>query len=99
MIQETLLKTGLPCVYSHSEKRPKLPYIAYIGNGQEQFKAQNTRYYHYNTYQVEYYFKEKNEDNEAIIEETLLADGFFFDKSEDTYLEDEGVFLIYYFVQ
>lgn len=99
MIQDTIKKTGLPCVYSHSEKGVTPPYIAYIGSGQEQFKADNTRFSYYNTYQVEFYFKEKNEDLEETIEQTLLADGFFFDKSEDIFLEDENVFLIYYYVQ
>ena len=98
MIFEVLQRTGLPVVYSHSKKGKAPPYLAYIGSGQEQFKADDTRYHHYNTYQVEYYFTKKNEELEDKIEETLLDGGFFFEKSEDTYLEDEGVFLIYYFV-
>ena len=60
--------------------------------------SDNTHYYRQNTYQVEYYFTTKNESNEASIENALLGAGYLYDKSEDIYLEDQGVFLIYYYV-
>lgn len=99
-IYECLQSTGLPCVYSHFRDRNDVepPYIAYIGNGQNTMQADNTHYWRQNTYQVEYYFKEKNEANEASIEQSLLDAGFVYDKSEDIYLEDQGVFLIYYYI-
>ena len=70
----------------------------YIGTGQETFEADNTHYYRRNTYQVEYYFTTKNESNESAIEEALLGAGYLYDKSEDVYIEDEGVFVIYYYI-
>jgi len=97
-IYETLQSTGLPCVYSHFKTEQDPPYIVYIGNGQVVFEADNTHYWKRNTYQVEYYFTTKNESNEEAIESALLANGFLYDKSEDTYLEDQGVFLIYYYI-
>lgn len=97
-ILEVLENTGLDCVYSHSKKGLVPPYLAYIGSGQQQFKADNTRYEHYNTYQVEYYYTRKNEDLEETIEQCLLDGGYLFDKSEDIFLDDESVFVIYYYV-
>lgn len=97
-IYETLQSTGLPCVYSHFKKPKKLPYIVYIGNGQNVFEADNTHYWRQNQYQVEYYFTTKDESNEASIEDALLGAGFLYDKSEDVYIEDEGVFVIYYYI-
>lgn len=97
-IYEALRSTGLPCAYSHFSKPQTPPYIVYIGAGQNQFKADDTRYWHENSYQVEYYFKRKNEANEEAIEESLISNGFLFQKSEDIYLEDEEVFLIYYYL-
>lgn len=101
-IQETLQSTGLPCTYSHfreTEKTPKEPpYIVYIGNGQEVFEADNTHYWRENGYQVEYYFTTKDENAERAIEDALLENGFLYDKSEDIFLEEEGVFLIYYYI-
>ena len=98
-IFETLQTTGLPCVYSHFRERgaPKdPPYIAYIGNGQDTFQADDTHYWRKNRYQIEYYFKQKNEAAEEAIEDALLANGFLYEKTGDVYIEDEGVFVIYY---
>lgn len=98
-IQETLKSTGLPCAYSHFLKKgQKPPYIVYIGSGQINLDADNTHYWRENTYQVEYYFKDKDEQAEAAIEDALLENGFLYDKSEDIFVESENVFLIYYYI-
>lgn len=97
-IYETLTATGLPCAYSHFKKVQTPPYIVYIGNGQDTLQADNTHYWRENTYQVEYYFTEKNEENEAAIENALLSAGYIYEKSEDVYIESEDVFVIYYYV-
>jgi len=90
---------GLPVVYSHFTKRdaPKEPpFLAYLGSGQDNFEADNTYYWSANRYQLEYYFTKKDEAKEAAIESVLLANGFLYEKSEDVFIEDEGVFVIYY---
>ena len=97
-IYQTLQTTGLPCAYSHFRTAQDPPYIVYIGNGQDVFEADNTHYYKENNYQVEYYFTTKNESNEASIENALLEAGYLYEKSEDIYIEDQGVFVIYYYV-
>lgn len=96
-IYSTLQSTGLPCAYSHFKTDQTPPYIVYIGNGQDNLDADNTHYWRNNRYRVEYYFTEKSESNEASIEDALLGAGFIYEKSEDIYLEDQGVFLIYYY--
>lgn len=95
-IYQTLKTTGLPCAYSHFKKAQKPPYLVYIGNGQDTFDADNTHYWRRNNYQVEYYFTEKSEQNEAVIEEKLLENGFIYTKSDDVFIQDEGVYVIYY---
>lgn len=97
-IYQTLQSTGLPCAYSHFKKRQIPPYIVYIGNGQDVLEAEDTLYWRENSYQIEYYFKEKNETNEAGIEDALLEAGYNFSKSEDIYIEDQDVFVIYYYI-
>lgn len=97
-IFQVLQSTGLPCAYSHFKTKQSPPYIVYIGSGQDVFEADNTHYWKENTYQVEYYFTIKNEQNEASIESALLEAGYLYDKSEDNYIEDEGVFVIYYYI-
>ena len=97
-IFQTLQSTGLPCAYSHFKKSQTPPYIVYIGNGQDTFQADDTHYWKNNKYQVEYYYTTKNESNEAAIENALLGSGFLYEKSEDIYIEDEDVFVIYYYI-
>ena len=96
-IYQTLQGIGLPCVYSHFRKaKVRPPFLAYIGSGQNTLEADNTHFWRENTYQVEYYFTEKNEALEAEIEDALLEDGYNYEKSEDAFIEDENVFVIYY---
>lgn len=95
-IYGVLQSTGLPCVYSHFKTKQEPPYLVYIGGGQVYQDADNTHYWKQNTYQVEYYFTEKDEAMEAVIEEALLENGFNYEKSEDDFIEDEDVFVIYY---
>ena len=97
-IYATLQGTSLPCAYSHFKTPQEPPYIVYIGNGQDVLEADNTHYWRRNTYRVEYYFTTKNEQNEASIEDALLAAGYLYDKSEDVYIEDQNVFVIYYYI-
>lgn len=97
-IYQTLQSTGLPCAYSHFKKKQSPPYIVYIGNGQDTFNADDTHYWKNNRYQVEYYYTQKNESNEASIENALLGSGFLYEKSEDVYIEEEDVFVIYYYI-
>lgn len=90
---------GIPVAYSHfTEKNSpsEPPYLVYLGDGQDTFKADNTFIYTNNRYQIEYYFTEKDEIEEAKIEKILLDNGYRYEKSEDIYIEDEGVFVIYY---
>ena len=95
-IYSVLQGTHLPCVYSHFKTDQTPPYIVYIGSGQNTSDADNTHYWRENTYQIEYYFTTKDESNETAIEDALLDAGYLYTKSEDVYIEDEGVFVIYY---
>lgn len=97
-IFQTLQSTGLPCAYSHFRTSQEPPYLVYIGNGQDVFEADNTHYWKQNTYQAEYYFTTKSESNEASIENALLSAGYLYEKSEDIYIQDEDVFVIYYYI-
>lgn len=87
---------GVDAVYSHFANGHALPYMAYIGTGQTQLRADGTAYWSANTYQVELYFSRKDESLEAAIEAAFLEGGWGYSKSDDAYLEDEGVFLIFY---
>lgn len=98
-IYETLNRMELPWAYGRFIGIQEPPFLIVMGNGQNTFSADNTYYHRDNRYRVEYYYKEKNEANEDDIEETLLSCGFLYEKSEDEYIDDEDLFVIYYYIQ
>lgn len=87
---------GIDSAYSHFSSKPEYPVLTYIGSGQSNLLADGTTYWRGNTYQVELNFLKKDPALEAAVEDAFLAGGWNFSKSEDTYLEDEGVYLIFY---
>jgi hypothetical protein len=88
-----------PVAYSHFKKAVTPPYLVYLGAGQDQFEADDTVYWRRNVYTIEYYFTKKDESIETTIEDMILAAGWQFDKSDDTYIQDEGINVIYYNLQ
>lgn len=95
-IKQLLEQLNIPFAYGFFKQPVNPPYIVYLGNGQETFGADNTWTHTQNRYQIEYYFAYKNELNENLMETTLLANGYNYTKSEDVYIESEGLFVIYY---
>lgn len=97
-IFELLQSTGIPAAYGVMRQEQTPPFLVYLGDGQRQFMADDTIYEKQDTYQVEYYFTEKNPVIEEALEASFLADGWIYEKSEDTYIDGQDVFVIYYTV-
>ena len=97
-INQVFSQLNIPFAYMRFQKPQKPPYVIYLGSGQDTFGSDNTWYYRNNRYQIEYYFDRKNEATEKTIEDALLTNGYNYQKSEDVYIEDENVFVIYYTV-
>lgn len=95
-LNSVLKTTGLPVAFGFFEEEQTPPYLVYIGDGQEQFHAENTVYSKENTYQVEYYFTKKDEAAEEAIEEALLSGGFLYEKSSDVFDESQSVWVVYF---
>lgn len=85
-----------PVAYGYHSKEQELPYFCVVGAGQDYFEADTTYYVTKDRTQIEYYFKKKDPALEFRIESLLLQNGYRYEKSEDIYMEDEDVFLIYY---
>lgn len=95
-IYDVLKTLGIPCAYGFFKTKQTPPFIVYLGNGQNQFHADDTVYDRTDLFQCEYYFTKKDGDLERSIEDAFLAAGYMYGKSEDVYIEDEKVFVIYY---
>ena len=102
ILTDEITGVGIPCVYSHytddGHAPVSPPYLSYIGEGQNDFPADNTYYFRRNNYQIEYYFTKKDENMENRIENVLLDNGFPYSKSDDVFIQSEGVFVIYYHI-
>ena len=98
-MQQVLELTGLPVRYfTFDSKKQPARYLVWYGNGQAAGVADDTLFYQCNEYVAEYYYKRKDEETEAAIENVLLQNGYQFEKSEDVYIEDEGIYIIYYYI-
>lgn len=98
-MQQVLEQTGLLVRYFTLDgKKQPAKYLVWYGNGQSTSAADDTLYFRANEYVVEYYYKRKDEEAEAKIEKALLDAGYQYTKGEDVYIDDEGVFVIYYYV-
>ena len=86
----------IPAIYGTYKKDQPVPYISYTGDGQDTFFADNGAYHRVNLYQLVYYYKTKDETKEDEIEETLLANGYLYEKSSDYYDSSENVYYIIY---
>ncbi|MFM1525268.1 MULTISPECIES: hypothetical protein [Helcococcus] len=86
----------IPLTYKRIKDPINPPFIAYIGIGQARMFADDTVYVKENRYRLEYYFTKKDEELEDKLENTLLANGYIYSKSEDIFIESENVFIIYY---
>lgn len=94
-----LKKTGLQVSYMRNKKEIELPYLIYLGNGSINFKADNKIYNTDNTYIVEYYFKNKNENLERQIEALFNENNIIWEKTEDIFIPDENMIFIRYFLK
>ena len=95
-IYEVLQTLGLDVSYGKHTKKVTPPYLMITGAGQDHFDADTTYYVTKDRYTIEYYYTKKDPELEKEIERLLLEHGRRYEKSEDVYIEDQDVFLIYY---
>lgn len=93
---ELLQTMDVQVTYGRHTDRVVPPYLMVIGAGQDHFDADNTYYYVQDLHTIEYYFKKKDPTFESALETLLLENGYRYEKSEDLYLDDEDLFMIYY---
>lgn len=92
-----LLKSlGIPVAYGFHKEMVEPPFLVYLYGALETFKADNKIYDSEDTYSIEYYFKKKDREKEREIENLLTDNDYIYTKSEDVYIESEGLYVIYY---
>lgn len=91
-----LKKLKIPVVYGTARGKLQPPYFVVRGSGMVSLPADDTLHWRENTYQIEYYYQLKDEAAEAVIEAAILGNGWIFSRSEDVYISDGEMYVIYY---
>lgn len=89
---------GLKYAYGVYKEEVEPPYLVANVMDTSNFMADNKVYLKDIPIRLEYIFKEKNLTIENLIEDTILGD-ITWNKTEEAYLEDEGVFEVSYFFE
>ena len=97
LLTDTNNGLGLPVTYGYFSTEEKLPFICLMGSGQDTFKADDTFMQRKDRTQIEFYFKKKDPAKENALETLLLDNNYLYTKSEDIYIDDQDVFVIYYY--
>lgn len=97
-VLELLEEIGLPYAYYLFKEKIEPPFVVYYRSGQVTLSADDTHLWSHNTYIIEYYFKIKESEKEEALEKAILDAGFQFSTDEDEYIEDEDIFVIYYYL-
>lgn len=97
VIQE-LKNINIPVTYNVFSTKQKPPFVAYVGNGQTTFKADNSIYTKEDDYIFELYFLNKNSKLENTIENILNKHKIIYEKSEDIYVDTDSMYLIRYYI-
>ncbi len=87
---------GIPVRYSHFNNPVSPPYLVYINEGKETFKADDSIYLKEKSIRIELYTKIKDESLEETIENTLENSGLIWEFDE-TYDDNQKLFIIYYY--
>lgn len=90
--------TGFNYAYGKFDESTELPHLVAIIVDTDNFMADNKVYYGTIPIQLDYTYTEKNLDEQEKIENEILGD-IAWNKTEETYLQDEDVWQVSYFFE
>ena len=91
-------KLDLSIKYGKNNSKIEPPFLIYLGAGSDNISADNKTYNSKNKYNLELYFREKDESLEMKIENLLNDNNIPWEKSEDIFISDENLFEIIYYI-
>ena len=91
-------KEGFKYAYGKFEKATEPPHLIAITADTDNFMADNKVYYGNTPIQLDYTYTGKNQEEQNKIENEILGD-IAWNKSEETYLQDEDVWQVSYFFE
>ena len=91
-------KAGFKYAYGQFKKPTEPPHLVAIATGTDNFMADNKVYLKKIPIQLDYTYLTKDIDMQNKIENEILGD-IAWDKTEETYLSDEGIWQVSYFFE
>ena len=89
---------GFKYAYGLFKQPTEPPHLIAISTATENFMADNVVYHKDISIQLDYTYTEKNLDEQEKIENEILGD-IAWNKTEETYLQDEDVWQVSYFFE
>lgn len=97
-LKERCEKAGFKYAYGLFKKPTKPPHLVAFQTATVNFFADNLVYEKDKAIQLDYTYADKNEEEQNKIENEILGD-IAWNKTEEVYLQDEGVWQVSYFFE
>lgn len=97
-LKERCEKAGFKYAYGLFKKPTKPPHLVVSQTATVNFFADNLVYEKDKAIQLDYTYADKNEEEQNKIENEILGD-IAWNKTEEVYLQDEGVWQVSYFFE
>ncbi|MDD23027.1 hypothetical protein D0532_12390 [Listeria monocytogenes] len=103
-LKDVLSETGLPVAYDHFTETdttpiPALPYLTYNESDSVNLMADNIVLKKITNYTIELYTEYKTPSTELLLENSLMANKLPFNSSQTEWIEDEKMYVKYYYVR
>lgn len=89
---------GVKYAYGQFKKATEPPHLVAISTGTDNFMADNKVYFKKTPIQLDYTYIKKDIEEQNKIENEILGD-IAWDKTDETYLQDEDVWQVSYFFE
>lgn len=92
------IEAGFNYAYGRFKEAVEPPHLVAVCRNTDNFMADNKVYIKNTPIQLDYTYKDKNEEEQNKIEDHILDD-MAWNKTEETYLSDEDVWQVSYFFE
>lgn len=89
-------ENGIAVAFSHFTEAVTPPYMVYLVPATDNFNADNIVYQGIHELEVELYTRENTPQTEALLESLMTSSGFAWDKTSQTWIDEDKVFMSIY---
>lgn len=98
LIEQFGASNNIPVAFSHFTQNVTPPYLVYITPGTDNFNADNIVYAKITELEIELYSRVNVLQTESLLESFLTSNGFCWDKTSQTWIDEDKVTMSIYTV-